>query len=95
MPDENLDPNPPPTTTVVELNRRNARLGLRLFAIYLLFYAGFVLLNALSPALMEREIFAGINLAVVYGVSLIFAAFAISLIYACLCRDASQTESRS
>jgi uncharacterized membrane protein (DUF485 family) len=68
------------------MSTRNARIGLVLFAIYLVFYGGFVLLNAFSPATMESMPIAGINLAIVYGFGLIVAAFVLALLYGVLCR---------
>ena len=46
---------------------RNARYGLILFAVYASFYVTFMLLNAFWPQVMDTVVFAGINLAVVYG----------------------------
>lgn len=64
----------------------NARLGLILFAIYLLFYLGFVLINAFKADLMETSTLAGLNLAIVYGIGLIVSAFVLALIYGVMCR---------
>jgi uncharacterized membrane protein (DUF485 family) len=66
---------------------RRARYGLALFAIYLAFYGGFMLLNVYDPAFMERTPLAGLNLAILYGFGLIAAALALALIYAWLCLD--------
>ena len=68
--------------------RRNARLGMFLFAIYLLLYGGFVLLNAFAADIMDRIVVAGLNLAIVYGMALILAALLLALIYAWGCRHA-------
>lgn len=65
---------------------RRARLGLLLFVVYLVLYGGFVLLNAFAPEQMERTPVLGVNLAVLYGVSLIIAAFVLALLYGWLCR---------
>ncbi len=65
----------------------NARTGLILFAVYLVLYGGFVLLNAFSPETMEATPFAGINLAIWYGFGLIIAALVLALIYGILCRN--------
>ncbi len=62
------------------------RLGLRMFAIYAFFYAGFVAINVLSPLTMATIVFAGLNLATVYGVALIIGALFEALIYDVLCR---------
>lgn len=68
------------------LAARRARYGLILFSIYLALYVGFMLLNVLAPAVMETTPIAGLNLAILYGFVLIFAAFALALVYAWLCR---------
>lgn len=70
---------------------RNARLGLWLFGIYLVFYAGFVLISAFATEAMEWVPFAGLNLAVVYGFGLIILAIVLSLVYGWLCRTSNQT----
>jgi uncharacterized membrane protein (DUF485 family) len=67
---------------------RSSRLGLTLFAIYLAFYGGFVLLNTFSPAKMDRLPWAGINLAVWYGFALIIGAVVLAFIYGIFSRDA-------
>ena len=64
---------------------RNARIGLVLFAIYLLLYGGFVLLNTFAPHTMERTPVAGINLAILYGFGLIVSALVMALLYGALC----------
>lgn len=65
----------------------NTRLGLVLFVIYLLLYAGFVLLNAFSADTMEIIVLAGLNLAIVYGFGLIIAAVFLALIYGVICKS--------
>jgi uncharacterized membrane protein (DUF485 family) len=56
-------------------------LGLILFAIYLVLYGGFVVLNAFFPASMEATPLAGVNLAIWYGLGLIVAALGLALVY--------------
>ena len=73
-------------TETAATSARNSRHGLRLFALYLTAYAVFVLLNAFAPAIMETVVFQGVNLAVIYGLSLILLAFGLSLLYGYLCR---------
>lgn len=68
------------------MQNRNSRIGLKLFAVYLLLYGGFVLLNTFWPATMDATPFAGINVAILYGIGLIIAAFVLALIYGWLCR---------
>ena len=66
---------------------RNARLAMSLFFIYLILYAGFVLLNAISPDTMDYQPVDGINLAIIYGFTLILTAFVLALIYGVFCRN--------
>jgi uncharacterized membrane protein (DUF485 family) len=79
------DPNP-----ANEFEARPPRLqrrwALGLFALYLVLYAGFVLLNAFRPSLMEWTPLAGVNLAVLYGLGLIAAAFLLAVLYDLICR---------
>jgi uncharacterized membrane protein (DUF485 family) len=72
-------------------SRRNARIGLGLFAVYLVLYTGFVLLNAFRPEVMESTA-AGVNLAVLSGFGLIAGAFVIALAYGWLCRGGREDE---
>ncbi len=62
------------------------RLGMQMFALYSLFYATFVAINVLSPLTMAALVFAGLNLATVYGFTLIAVALALALIYHRMCR---------
>lgn len=68
------------------VERYNARLGMGLFLIYLLFYGAFVVINAAWPQWMDVVVWSGLNLAVVYGLSLIVGAFILALVYALLCK---------
>lgn len=70
------------------------RLGVWMFAIYLIFYSGFVFINLYDPLLMERPIVAGLNLATVYGFALIIAAFVQALLYGILCHAHEVTLAR-
>lgn len=70
------------------------RLGVALFIVYGLFYAGFVVINTLSPATMGREILLGLNLAVVYGFGLIIVAIILGLIYNAICTRIEQKLNR-
>jgi uncharacterized membrane protein (DUF485 family) len=71
--------------------RRNP-LGMTLFCVYLVIYAGFVLINAMAPELMEWTPVAGLNLAILYGFGLIIIAFVLSLLYGVL---ASRSDSKA
>jgi len=64
----------------------NTRYGLILFAIYVVFYAGFMYLNAFQRDLMASTPLFGLNLAILYGFGLIVGALVLALIYAYLCR---------
>jgi uncharacterized membrane protein (DUF485 family) len=71
----------------------NARLGVVLFLIYLLLYVGFIYLSAFQRERMAAEIIGRVNLAVVYGLGLIVAAFVMALLYMVLCRrEPAQSE---
>ncbi len=63
-----------------------ARLGVQMFAIYTVFYAGFVAINVISPPTMGTIVVAGLNLATVYGIALIVLALVQALIYNVMCR---------
>ena len=65
---------------------RNSRYGMVLFLIYLAIYIGFVGLNAFRPDVMELTPALGLNVAVLYGLSLIVIAMVLALIYCWLCR---------
>jgi uncharacterized membrane protein (DUF485 family) len=69
-----------------QVQQYNARLGLWLFAIYLVLYLGFVFLSAFAPSSMDQEVLAGLNLAIVYGFALIVGAFLMAMLYGVLCR---------
>ena len=62
------------------------RLGIWMFVFYSLFYASFVAVNLLSPLAMAAIVFAGLNLATVYGFALIIVALVEALIYDAMCR---------
>ena len=63
-----------------------ARLGIWMFALYSVFYASFVAINLLDPLAMAASVFAGLNLATVYGFALIIVALIEALIYHWFCR---------
>jgi len=62
------------------------RLGFWMFIAYSLFYAGFVAINLLDPLAMAAIVFEGLNLATVYGFTLIIVALIEALVYDWLCR---------
>ena len=61
------------------------KLGLILFFIYAAIYSVFVVINTVNPVLMEKEVFGGLNLAIVYGFGLIILAIILGLIYNSIC----------
>lgn len=68
------------------MESRNTQLGYKLFLVYLVLYGGFVLLAAFSPTTMDK-IFGGLNLAVIYGFSLIISAVVLALVYGVICKS--------
>ena len=65
---------------------RNARYGLWLFAVYVLFYAGFVAVSAFKFDALRTEV-GGVNLAIAYGLGLIVLAFVLALVYMVMTRN--------
>jgi uncharacterized membrane protein (DUF485 family) len=61
------------------------RLGVIMFAVYGAIYAGFVIVNLVSPQLAGTTLFGGQNLDVVYGIGLIVLALALALVYNSAC----------
>lgn len=57
------------------------KIGLILFAVYGIIYAGFIAINTLAPRLMEKKVIFGLNLAVTYGFGLIVLAIVMGLVY--------------
>lgn len=68
----------------VELEKRKSRLGLTLFAIYTLIYAVFIYINVSHNNLMSISV-GGLNVAIVYGFSMIIVAFIFAAIYSLCC----------
>jgi uncharacterized membrane protein (DUF485 family) len=72
---------------------RHRRLGNWLFLAYLVLYVTFVLLNAFEPEIMERQVFKGLNLALVSGLGLIIIALLLAVIHGSLAPRPSATQS--
>ena len=87
---ESMRPDFVPTDTPAE--RHNRRLGLWLFLLYAIAYALFVGLTVYDYRIMGREAFAGLNLAIVYGMALIVGAFALALVYMVACKREVATD---
>jgi len=66
------------------LNYRT-KIGVIFFLFYALVYMIFVVINLVSPLLMENVVLFGMNLAVTYGIGLIIFAILLALIYNRMC----------
>jgi hypothetical protein len=75
---ESLNPTPGATAS--------SRIGLTLFWIYVLLYAGFMALVLFRPDLLSLRPFGGVNLAIAYGMGLIAGAFLLAIVYMAACR---------
>lgn len=64
---------------------KKTKLGIRMFLVYLLIYAGFVVIGTIWPRWLGAEALSGQNLAVVYGMGLIILAAVMGLIYNYYC----------
>lgn len=60
-------------------------VGVWMFLLYAAVYAAFVAINLLKPLWMEKTVFLGLNLAVVFGFGLIVFALIEALIYNHMC----------
>lgn len=60
---------------------RASPLGLALFWVYVALYGGFMGLVLVRPDLLALRPFGGVNLAIVYGIGLIAAAFVLAVAY--------------
>lgn len=66
-------------------SKKKAALGIKLFFVYLLLYAGFTAIGVFRPELMGIRVFLGLNLAIVYGFGLIIVAIVMGWIYHMIC----------
>lgn len=62
-----------------------AKLGIKLFWLYAVIYAGFVGIAVYLPRIMKAPVLAGVNLAIVYGMGLIVLAIVLGVIYNHVC----------
>lgn len=62
-----------------------SKLGVILFFVYLIIYSGFVAISIFSLNTMGKIVFAGVNLAVIYGFGLILLAIIMGIIYNSIC----------
>ncbi len=75
-------------TNVIETDNaapKKAKLGVILFIVYTLIYAGFVMIGLTKPELMGMELMAGQNIAIIYGFGLIVLAIVMGFIYNYFC----------
>lgn len=66
------------------------KIGLILFFIYFIIYAGFIVINVAFPSWMSMKVALQLNLAVFYGFGLIVAAVVMGLLYNALCSAAEK-----
>ena len=66
-------------------SKKKANLGVWFFFLYLLFYGGFVAIGVLNYELLGQKVFAGLNLALVYGIGLIVFAVLLGILYNNFC----------
>ena len=64
---------------------KKARLGVVMFAIYMVVYIGFVLIGTMFPKALGVKFRGGQNLAFLYGMGLIVLAAVMGLIYNFFC----------
>ncbi|MGL1902187.1 MAG: DUF485 domain-containing protein [Fibrobacterales bacterium] len=62
-----------------------AKLGIKLFWLYCLIYMGFVGIAVFKTELLGTKAFAGVNLAIIYGMGLIIFAVLLGLVYNHFC----------
>jgi uncharacterized membrane protein (DUF485 family) len=62
-------------------------IGLALFWVYVALYGGFMALVLVRPDLLALRPFGGVNLAILYGMGLIAAAFVLAVLYMLLRSD--------
>ena len=78
-------PQSKPADEHPEISAANARGGLVLFFIYLVFYGGFMGLAAFAPQTMAQPAIGGVNVAITYGLALILGALLIAALYMAAC----------
>ena len=62
-----------------------SKVGIKLFFVYALVYVVFVVINTVKPTLMDVKVLFGVNLASIYGFSLIILAIILGLVYNSIC----------
>ncbi|WP_113639007.1 MULTISPECIES: DUF485 domain-containing protein [Pedobacter] len=67
------------------VTQQKSKLGVRLFFVYLICYAGFVAIGVFNYELLSTTVFYGLNLAIAYGIGLIVFAVIMGIIYNSYC----------
>lgn len=80
-----MDHGPAVKLGVDHASKKKTKLGVRLFIVYSLVYAGFITIGVANYELMGKIVFRGQNLAVIYGFGLIVLAVVMGLIYNSVC----------
>jgi uncharacterized membrane protein (DUF485 family) len=73
---------------------RKSKLGLKLFFLYAIIYAGFVFIGVGYPEWMGVRVVWGLNLAIVYGFSLILIAIVVGFLYHLACSRLENTHNQ-
>jgi uncharacterized membrane protein (DUF485 family) len=68
-----------------EAAEKKSRLGVILFFVYTIIYAGFVFIGLTNPEIMGIELIGGQNIAIIYGFGLIGLAIVMGFIYNYFC----------
>lgn len=71
------------------LDKKKARLGVVMFVIYTVIYAGFILINVMDSQIMRINI-GSFNVAIVYGFGLIILALVLAIVYNHVCTSAEK-----
>ncbi|EGW37601.1 DUF485 domain-containing protein [Desulfosporosinus sp. OT] len=71
------------------LDKKKARLGVVMFIIYTIIYAGFIYINVMDSSIMRINI-GSFNVAIVYGFGLIILALVLAIIYNKICTNAEK-----
>lgn len=67
------------------LTKQKSVLGIRLFFVYLICYAGFVAIGVFEYELLAVPVLGGLNLALAYGLGLILFAVILGIVYNYYC----------
>lgn len=64
---------------------KKSKLGVILFLVYTIIYAGFVIIGLTRPELMGLELIGDQNIAIIYGFGLIILAIVMGFVYNYFC----------